>query len=62
VWCEGQTLKLAFPELFSIAHFKDAFVADLLQLSSDSYQWNINFIRAAQDWEVDFFTTFFNLL
>jgi hypothetical protein len=62
VWCGGQTIKLAFPELFSIARFRDAFVAYHLQVSSDSYQWNINFIRAAQDWEVDLCTAFFNML
>jgi hypothetical protein len=33
-----------------------------LTSSNDSHQWNVNFIRAAHDWEVDFFTLFFNLL
>jgi len=32
------------------------------ELSSGSHQWNISFIRAAQDWEMDVFTLFLNLL
>jgi hypothetical protein len=31
VWCEDQTLKVAFPELFRIAHFKDVYIADHLE-------------------------------
>jgi hypothetical protein len=27
-----------------------------------TYQWTVSFLRAAQNWEVDFFTLFFNLL
>jgi hypothetical protein len=37
-------------------------VANHLQLSSDSHKWNVSFIRAAHDWEVDSFSSFFNLL
>lgn len=35
-WCGDQALKEAFPNLYSIARIKDAFVADHLQVSSDS--------------------------
>jgi len=38
-----------------------ASVADYLELSSDSHMWNVSFIKAAQDWEVDAFVLFFNL-
>lgn len=38
-------------------------MVDQLQLFSDSHKyWNVNFIGAVTDWEVDFFTLFFNLL
>jgi hypothetical protein len=37
-------------------------VVDHLQLASDSHQWNVNFIKAAQNLEMDFFTTFFDIL
>ena len=33
-----------------------------LVLSSDSHKWNVNFYRAAHDWEMDLFTSFFNLV
>lgn len=32
-WCGNQTLKIAFPKLFTIAQFKDAFVVDNLEVS-----------------------------
>jgi len=48
--------------LFNIARFKDVVVADHLELSSASNQWNINFLRVAHDWEMDLFTSLFTLL
>jgi hypothetical protein len=60
VW--EKALKEVFPDLFSITCVKDASVAVHLELSSGSLQWNVSFIRAAHDWEVDVFASFFNLL
>jgi hypothetical protein len=37
-------------------------VANHLQFSSDSHMWIVSFIRVAHDWEVDCFSSFFNLL
>jgi hypothetical protein len=37
VWCGDQALEVAFLNLFSLARCKDAYVADHLVLSSDSY-------------------------
>jgi hypothetical protein len=37
-------------------------VADYLDSSTDSYQWNVIFIRDAHDWEVDVFALFINFL
>jgi hypothetical protein len=34
-------------------------VAEHLQLTSDSLQWNVDFIRAAQDYEVVFYAMIF---
>lgn len=31
LWCGEQPLKFSFPELFTIAHCKDALVADCMQ-------------------------------
>lgn len=57
-----QTLGKTFLDLHGIAHFKEAVVAGHLELSSTSHKWNINFLRATHDWEVDPFTSFFTSL
>lgn len=59
-WCGVQVLKeFFFPYLHSISFIKDAFVAYYLELSSDSHKQNVSFIKAAQDWEVNVFASFF---
>ena len=40
VWCGDHTFKVAFREPFNIAFYKDAYVVDHLEFSSDSHQWN----------------------
>ena len=52
----------AFPDLYSIAHAKDASVAKQLELCSDSHKWNVSFNRVAHDWYVDVSFLFLNLL
>ena len=47
-------------DLYSIAHVKDASVEGHLELSSGSHKWNVSFIGAIHDWEVDVFASFFN--
>jgi hypothetical protein len=42
VWCGDQTLKVAFPNFFTISPCKKALVANLLQFSN-TFQWNITF-------------------
>jgi hypothetical protein len=49
VWCRAQTPITSFSDLFSIARFKNALVADHLELSSASHKWNINFLIVAHD-------------
>lgn len=44
VWVGDKTLKKVFSVLFSIARFKKASVADHMQFSNDTCQWNITFI------------------
>jgi hypothetical protein len=61
-WCGESPLKVAFPALFVIAREKNAFVADHLDYSSGSLQWDVSFIRAAHDWELDTMASFFTLL
>jgi hypothetical protein len=54
--------KGVYSELFSIACNRDAYVANHLQFSNGASQWNVNFVRAAHDWELEFFTSFFDQL
>jgi hypothetical protein len=60
-WRGNVTLKEAFLDLFGIAYAKDAFVAAHLEFYSGSNQWNVNFAKAAHNWEVDVFASFFKM-
>jgi len=62
VWCGEMILKKAFPVLYGIARDKDALVAAHLVLESGSLQWDVNFMRAAHEWEVEVLASFFTLL
>jgi len=57
-----KNLRPTFLVLFSIAHCKDSSVADHMQFSNDTLQWNITFIKSLHDWKVELVTSFFNLL
>jgi hypothetical protein len=61
-WCGDYPLKDIFPNLYCIARDKEAFVAAHLQLRNNSIHWEVNFTRAAQDWELESISTFFDLL
>jgi hypothetical protein len=41
VWCGDRALKEEYPGLFSIARLKEASIADNMECSSNSIQWNI---------------------
>lgn len=41
--------------MYSVTHLKDALVVDNLEMLSNAIQWSVNFIRAAQDWDIDAF-------
>jgi hypothetical protein len=62
VWCGNSSLKEAFPGLFSIASNKEASIADNIDLSSGSRQWNVSFLHSLNDWEVDDLVSFHSLL
>ena len=61
-WCGDYPFKDIFPNLYCIARDKEAFVAAHLQLRNSSIHWEVNFTRAAQDWELESISTFFDLL
>jgi hypothetical protein len=62
VWFGEMTLKEAFPVLYGFARDKEALVAAHLVLESGSLQWDISFIRATHDWDVEVLASFFTLL
>jgi hypothetical protein len=41
---------------------KDALVADNMEVSGDSIQWNVSFVSEVHDWEVGVFASFFQVL
>jgi hypothetical protein len=62
LWRGDLALKEAFSILFGIACTKDTFVVAHVEFFGGSIQWNMSFARAAHDWEVDTFTSFFRVL
>jgi hypothetical protein len=44
IWCDDSALKCSFPELFSLAHNKEALVSEYVDRSSPHTLWNLNFI------------------
>jgi hypothetical protein len=61
LWC-GEPLKISFPDLFSIARCKDAWVADHMQFRKGNLQWNRFFNRSVHVWEKYLVSSFFELL
>ena len=62
VWCTDGSLRDVYPELFRLARDKEACVADNFQRLGASIHWEVTFSRLAQDWEVDSFLSFLELL
>jgi hypothetical protein len=58
MWCGNSTLK----EAGCIASNKEASIADNIDLSSGSRQWNVSFLHSLNDWEVDDLVSFHSLL
>jgi hypothetical protein len=55
-------LKEVYPGLFSIASLKEASIADNMDHSNNSIQWNIQFTRLFHDWEVGELASFYKSL
>lgn len=47
--------------VYGIASVKNASVMDNLEMLSNVIQWNVSFIQAVQNWEVDAISEFFDL-
>jgi hypothetical protein len=62
IWCVDRSLKISYPDLFSIAQRKDPWVADNMQFRDEIIQWDIIFTRQVPDWEVEMVLSFFERL
>jgi hypothetical protein len=62
IWCGDQPLKLAFPSLFSITRYKEAWVKDNFIWKNGSVEWDVIFVWSVQDWELDVVLSFFDQL
>jgi hypothetical protein len=58
VWCGDQPLKEAFPEFLALPDLEMLLWLINLLFSNGSPERNVNFVRTAQDWELDFFLSF----
>ena len=52
-------LNIQFPKLYRIARDKEANLADHIEQYHGTFQWHVNFVRAAHDWELESFSAFF---
>jgi hypothetical protein len=62
VWSRDRALKEAFPGLYIIAKFKEASIADNVECSNGTTQWNIQFTRLIHNWEVEVLASFYKCL
>jgi hypothetical protein len=61
-WCGDRAIKEVFSDLFNIASNKGASIADNMECSNGSIQWNIHFSRLFHDWEVKVVVSFYKYL
>ena len=50
-WCWECSLKVAFPELYSITRTKESLVSEVMQFFDGQLHWDVQFCRPSQDWE-----------
>ena len=58
----GMPLLEVYPGLYSLASNKEASIADNFDSVSGFRQWNINFVRSLNDWEVEDLVSLYSLL
>jgi len=59
VWCRDQSLKIQFPELFTVTLLKEVMVHDVVSWNGDQSHWNITFFRTPKDCEGESVYNFF---
>ena len=58
VWYGDNPLSMCFPDLFRISNDKEAYVADLMQVSNRVLFWDFEFLREIHDRESDSLSVF----
>ena len=61
-WCGDQLLRDRFSILFHLARNQEATVADYLHFHGTIPIWDVEFLRPAQDWELDVVDSFMGFL
>jgi hypothetical protein len=63
-WCGDRPLKDVFPNLYACASYHQATIDSILirSASGSSSDWNVQFVRNFNDWEVEGVASFFELL
>jgi len=51
VWCGERPLKSQFPNLYRIAHLKEATVNQMFSRNGKHIHWDLSFVRRLNDWE-----------
>ena len=49
---------MCYPKLFTISRNKEAYVAGLMKFPNGVLFWDLNFVRAIQDWELESLSNF----
>ena len=62
LWCGGCTLQEAFSKLYSFSCNKDSYLADVMSFPNQRLLWDLRFCRETQDWEMEQFDIFWNLI
>ena len=55
-------LSTCFPDLFRINNDKEAYVANLMQFPNGVLFWDLEFLRAIQDWESESLSIFWDIV
>ena len=63
-WCGDRSLKDDFPHLFECSRDREVFIDSLFSRSNgvETREWQLQFVRNFNDWEVDMVAAFFNLI
>ncbi|RVW39954.1 putative mitochondrial protein [Vitis vinifera] len=62
VWCSETTLSNCFPHLFAMAVQRNATVEEMWDQNSGHENWNLNFLRDFNDWELGLVGDFLQIL